>query len=660
MASWLSGYQVARQSPRLWIEEVWLLDSVEPLSITRNLTLRQGLNVVWAREPKSDTASGLASAGHGVGKTSLCYLMRHCLGDEAPSISALCDKAAGVFPKGGVAAKVHVAETTWVVFRPYGRSGRSLAGIGENLKELFAGQLTGSFIEYQEELQSAFIGKLPNSTLPGSTQLLEWRHLLAWCVRDQKTRFDAFFHWRDGDGLGFRRPRQDPPLFVRSVLGLHDVNVDRLMREVDALQSDLAKLEAEIPELERLPALEATLAERGLRRRLNAGDDVPVFKDLVSVSLELLLEQRLEQLTTKCRQAEPDAERAELALGQALASYRDLEQKARVLELEAQIAQSVLDNNEVTFNRLSQEIKGLEQLVGHCAHGDVDFSGCSHVRERRSTQSMSWHLRKQAVASDLAVQSQVVVKSKSIAEAARRDIAAQSTEVTRHRQVARKIQMTLATSQSEIESLRDQWTQFLEVRARFEKGTSSTELEVARNRRDWSEKDLQSKRAELLVCRQQSSARSSFLKALTKKVAFRMLGEDGFGIFKPESDTQPFELSVGGEAYQVLEVLLGDITTMFDSALSDSSLHPGLVVHDCPREADMSERLYREFFLLISEAQSQLTTNGNVPFQYIVTTTSPPPETLSKEPYMALELRPGDENHTLFKKQLVTRLPGIA
>ncbi|GHD70891.1 hypothetical protein GCM10011419_01790 [Vogesella fluminis] len=660
MTSWLSEYKATRQSPRLWVEDVWLLDSVEPLSITRNLKLRQGLNVVWAREPETDLASGLASAGHGVGKTSLCYLLRHCLGDEASSITVLCDKASGAFPKGGVAAKVHLDDTTWVVFRPYARFGRSLAGIGESLSELLAGQLAGSFAEYQDELQAAFIGKLPNSTLPGSAQVLEWRHLLAWCIRDQKTRFDAFFHWRDGDGLGFRRSRQDPPLFVRSVLGLHDANVDRLMREVDMRQSSLSKLEAEIPELERLPALEVTLAERRLRARLGASDDEPAFKDLVSTSLEQLLERRIEHLEMQCRKAEPAAERAELALGRALATHSDLDQKARVLELEAEIAQSVLENNEIAFNRLSEEVRELELLAGQCRHGDIDFSHCSHVIQRRSTQSLSWHFRKQAAAANLANQSKALREAKLKADAARSDVVAQDAVVDQFRQAARKIQLQLASNLNDAESLRNQWDEFVRIWKRLQNGVSSTELETARNRKDWLEEDLQKKQTELFVIRQQSSARSNFLKALTKTVAYRMLGEDGFGIFKPESDTQPFELSVGGEAYQVLEVLLGDITTLLDSALSDATLHPGLIVHDCPREADMSERLYREFLLLVSEAEAQLSIGSIVPFQYIVTTTSPPPETLGKEPYLVLELRPGDENYSLFKKQLEPRLPSIA
>lgn len=42
----------------------------------------------------------------------------------------------------------------------------------------------------------------------------------------------------------------------------------------------------------------------------------------------------------------------------------------------------------------------------------------------------------------------------------------------------------------------------------------------------------------------------------------------------------------------------------------------------------MSERLYREFLLMEAEAEQQLGSDGCVPFQYIVTTASPPPERL--------------------------------
>lgn len=73
----------------------------------------------------------------------------------------------------------------------------------------------------------------------------------------------------------------------------------------------------------------------------------------------------------------------------------------------------------------------------------------------------------------------------------------------------------------------------------------------------------------------------------------------------------------------------------------------------------MSERLYREFFLTAAEAAEQLGHDGAVPFQSIVTTTSPPPQELGKAPYLILELAPGADDALLFKRQLAPELPGF-
>lgn len=99
MASWLKDFRSVRVQPRLWVETLWLVESREPLVFTRTIDLHPGLNIVWAKESSPSEASGLASAGHGVGKTSLCLLLRYVLGDEAPAIATLRAKAAAAFPR---------------------------------------------------------------------------------------------------------------------------------------------------------------------------------------------------------------------------------------------------------------------------------------------------------------------------------------------------------------------------------------------------------------------------------------------------------------------------------------------------------------------------------------------------------------------------------
>lgn len=150
------------------------------------------------------------------------------------------------------------------------------------------------------------------------------------------------------------------------------------------------------------------------------------------------------------------------------------------------------------------------------------------------------------------------------------------------------------------------------------------------------------------------------INALTAAVSTRLLGAAGQARFIPRNEIRPFEVARGGEAYQVLEVLLGDIVCLLDSATSDANNHPGFLVHDCPREADMSERLYREFFLAASEAAKQLGKDGAVPFQFIVTTTfSAPPLELQGDGTVVLELEPGVDESLLFRERADAHLAGL-
>ena len=73
----------------------------------------------------------------------------------------------------------------------------------------------------------------------------------------------------------------------------------------------------------------------------------------------------------------------------------------------------------------------------------------------------------------------------------------------------------------------------------------------------------------------------------------------------------------------------------------------------------MSERLYQPFLAMTAELEEQLTSYGSTPFQYIVTTTSAPPQELRRPPTLVLELRPGSDDGLLFKRRFMPQLLGL-
>lgn len=660
MTHWLKEYEPVRKHPRLWVETVWLVESREPLMLTRVIGLHPGLNIVWAKESASSESPGLTSAGHGVGKTSLCLLMRYVLGDDAPAIATLREKAAGGFPKGGVAAKVHVEDATWLVFRPYGAYSHSLAAQCDALETLLQGGASNDFSGYLNALEQFSIGRLAAQSLPGTNQALKWRHLLAWCIRDQKTRFDGFYHWRDGEGLGFTRPRRDPPLFVGSVLGLVDTGLDQLLREIESKQMQFDQGKARIPELERAPAFALAHADRQLRIRLGAGEDEPLYETTVDPSVESRMRAALAAAEEEEDRWEREVEQAEEQLAQEQIRLANLNNVLRLAEVEMGIARSLVEANRADFERLTTLRDRLEGLNGgRCDHGDVDFSACQHIQNRKSAVNMTWHRdgrEVQASAPELARQ---LTRRESEFQNISTAVSEQAQRVSSKKAELRRLNVRIATSDSSRALLKKSWDELQLLHSQRAQGVDSTDLAQARERQQGLESKLNSLRASAAGRRSQQSSRADAIKSLTTCVSTRLLGAAGHARFVPDHELRPFEVSRGGEAYQVLEVLLGDIVCLLDSATSEASSHPGFLVHDCPREADMSERLYREFFLVAAEAAEQLGRSDAVPFQFIVTTTSSPPEEVQGTPYIVLELEPGSEEKLLFKRELMPELPGF-
>ena len=659
MSTWLKAFEPVHTLPRLWVETIWLLESREPQVFIRTIDLHPGLNIVWAKESAANDASGLESAGHGVGKTSLCLLLRYVLGDDAPAIATLRSKAAGSFPKGGVAAKVHVDAAVWLVFRPYGLYSQSMAAQCDTLGQLLDGTSPSDFEGYGGALEQFSIGRLAARSLPGTNQLLEWRHLLAWCIREQRTRFDGFYHWREGEGLGFKRSRRDPPLLVGSVLGLVDQELDRLLRDIEATQKHVEQCKEHIPELERAPAFALTHADRQLRLRVGAEEDEPVFATTVGESVESRVQATLQAAEQDESRWESEVAQAEDDLAEEQVRLRALSKARDLAKLETGIAKSLVDANYDDFERLSKVRDRLAGLEGRCDPGNIEFSACEHVQKNKSAVNMTWFQDGRQAKTDASLLAERHQARQGVFDKAEKAVSDQEQLISKMKADLRRLRVRVATSESTRTFLKQSWDDLQIKHTQRAQGGDTAELVKARRKLQELEAELESLRTAEVSRRSRQSSRVDAIKALTAAVSARLLGAAGHARFVPGHETRPFEVARGGEAYQVLEVLLGDVVCLLDSAVSEASNHPGFLVHDCPREADMSERLYREFFLAAAEAAAQLGRDGAVPFQFIVTTTSAPPEELGGPLHVVLELTPGADASLLFKRQLAPELPGF-
>ncbi len=242
-----------------------IFKSLSPLEMLRDVSLKRGLNLIVGRSSFDLTLSNapiandpMAMAGHSVGKTTFCRLLRYCLGEERFATEAGEERIRTSLPQSWVGAEIEIDSVPWAVLRPLGAKGTTSAQEGASVKDLIAAvDKDSGFYEYRQEL-----GKLLPSHVHHPEIPYKWEHLLAWLSRDQECRLRKFEVWRDSDSQsgtsGFRKPKEYPIHLVRGML---DLLVPE-EAEWNQKHSELVQRRKQLEEAQRIASQEADYAYR--------------------------------------------------------------------------------------------------------------------------------------------------------------------------------------------------------------------------------------------------------------------------------------------------------------------------------------------------------------------------------------------------------------
>ena len=657
LIDYLSGQKA---SPRLWIERLAIFSEPKAECCIRSIGFRRGLNVIWAHEPASGTHTGVHAAGHGVGKTSLCQLIRYCLGDTAKSVTALRDELSGEFPNGGVGMVVHVDDQAYSIFRYFSAYRDGLVEAGCDLETLIAnGSSQQSYKEFESFLATEMMSKVSPRSIPETEQTIEWRHLLAWLTRDQGARFKSFFAWREGEGTGFQRSRQDPPIVMRAVLGLLEQEESELLIRIRSFDKELKRSQQETERLKQEPNLIRCRIESELRAWLQVGDDLPLYSD------DLFKESVVDRVNEARQKAQALLDEADKELNHSndqLLNLRlelsELEKLYQQTEEEIDLFDDVKAQNEQSAERISSRCEVLKKRVGFCTEANISFQNCTHIKDEieklQDTVSLKDHRDQNILQEnekywteriDNALAELERLKPQLKAIKSRMDALAQSCNAIRTRRDTALIDINRGTRL--LEEL-ERW----EKAYGFQQTANSIKESEAKTKSISHQIDIA--RLKLKLHEDKRTNRQKRLGELINALVQNLFSDDTIGSFVIRDEYFPFQLSVnGGEAYYVLEVLLGDLTCLLDST-DQNTAFPGLLIHDCPREADMSPILYDKLLSLMQQIEQQAYADG-APYQYIVTTTTPPPDALKELPYLRETLDPSTDDGLLFRRRFKTQ-----
>jgi hypothetical protein len=109
-----------------------------------------------------------------------------------------------------------------------------------------------------------------------------------------------------------------------------------------------------------------------------------------------------------------------------------------------------------------------------------------------------------------------------------------------------------------------------------------------------------------------------------------------------------FAGELGGVAGEALKTWAFDVAAMLAAAEGRTPL-PALLIHDSPREGDLGLSHYHKYFRYVAGLEHRL---GGTAFQYIVSTTTSPPDEIVGAGHVVLRLNGGTANDRLLRVNL--------
>ena len=650
-----------RSEPLIWISRIVLYESVEPLKTIRPaIHLRPGLNVIWGTEAAETTPDSL-DTGHNVGKTTFCRLMRYCLGEPSFANAATTLRIKYNCPKGYVAAEIHLDGEVWAVARPFVKSQRALARANCTIEGLLATPTDDArFPDFLGRLSTIALRGISAEVRLGSGEPIGWEHLLAWWARDQETRYQTFWTWRSSrshSGFGdFKKPKRDPVQIVCAALHLLADDETKVQQDLTTVEEKIGEVQKDIAEKEREPLFRSRLCRDKLEKLQvdNALTGSLDDNDLLGVPRSS--SRRLDALRTEFQEVSARFDAVSRQSKIAAAALQEPAQLHDERTAAAEIHTGGADDHLTDIQdkeKLGQTIREVVDAGGQCLYGDRLFKDCQYIQEHlvtldaklkkaRSEKMPDVH-RRQTEASDLHASAD---RQRPLLLQRRERL----DQLTAEEEALRKKKQELTTAISDIEDyLQDlqKWSAVLRGEREHEKlGELTRKLADLEQKK----KDLSGQLDALVKSRtgRATQLRTIFCGLVRRVLPGEYTGEVDFNEGVPEWKIR-HQTELTGEAFETLSLLLADVACMVTGAAGHAT-HPGLLIHDSPREADLGDRIYHRYLQCVAALGPEAPPSASAPFQYVVTTTTPPPENLQNDGTTVLRL--GGDHSLLFGQQL--------
>jgi hypothetical protein len=592
--------------------------------------------------------------GHAAGKTLFCRILRYLLGEPNFSTEAVVDSIHEVFAELWAVARVRVAGEDWIV-------GRSLVHLGEGFASR-SGDMDGVLISDATrsdfEIFRGRLETLASASLEKLYPVGAWRHLLPWLARDQEARYARVTAWRDSlseaDHPSTSVNKQHA--LMRSVLGLLNPLEHELQSSLEEIDESNRRIQ---PDIERKAAVEKRerllllAASRQAIGRELVLDDLPAAESLLQSHLDVR-QQRLEQLE---KTPEPQAIRTareayETAHSELIQTRREAQEHSRRTEALTRQGNELMGTADRARSAGIADPKRAAE--GWCprtlewaqSHGCVEKSAGADKQSSVTIEEL------EAQANHLLVEAQQAGSERNRCESHLEQLEAafadRSAKYAEAVQDSRREASTVQRAVTLIEQCQCRLVAYKDT---------VNDLQQERLRLKANLDQQEGYRAEIIKLRETTESDVRYFSEVYGDVIKAVVGVSVDGWIKIDGNgmhlhaTKQGELS--GAALETVKTLAFDLAGLV-AGLEGKCRHPRFLIHDGPREADMSRVIYEKFFLYVAERiEVVFPSKRQANFQYILTTTTSPPKHMQEgSEWLIAKLNSRTKDDRLFRENI--------
>ncbi|OAL61352.1 chromosome segregation protein SMC [Halomonas sp. ALS9] len=521
----------------------------------------------------------------------------------------------------------------WAVLRPLGNRRRHFAVPDGQLEALIRGEVAPTGIEsFLDAIENNLITQPVAAMVPGRKQpYLAWQVALAWLTRDQECRFDHVLDWRsvqsDSDSPARGLNQTEKLEALRALISAMALREQSLRRKIASLEQEKTRSEQDAAyrywEIQRLRIF--------VSEQLEVVDEELIQGDLGLAVLRDLAQQRLAKACGDAGSGDIRLIEAKNTFEAARQSMVELEKEEEQLKTQIDILPRVIAHIEAEYPSSQYALEEAESFPCPICEVPVDrvlAEKCSLSHKLPDLETCRKRLKSN-----------------------RENFQRETEQLKSAKQKFDLLKPKLVLAKQKVNNAEKQYKQLEELRTGREQLSYDAqrlvdeverlsklmhEQQLASEKAQQASDDLNGKRQDVLKHINQQSHALSELNEKFNAIIRILLSDDASGEIRLTGNGLKLTVQMGGNrstsAIDSLKVVAFDLAVMCLSMENKTNI-PAFLVHDSPREADLGLSLYHRLFDLVFQLEQV-----GPAFQYIITTTTRPPDNMAMDPWLVLTL----------------------